>query len=102
VNVLIFDEVDSGVSGGVARAVGVMLSEISLQSQVVCITHLPQVASLSDRHFLVNKKLGERAITVVRQLSEEEKVDEIARMLAGYQITDTARASARELIASKS
>ena len=102
VNVLIFDEVDSGISGGVARAVGTMLREISSQSQVVCITHLPQVASLSDRHFLVNKEVGERAKTVVRQLSEEEKVDEIARMLAGYKITDAARASARELIASKS
>ncbi len=101
VNVLIFDEVDTGISGGVARSVGQMLKEISQQSQVVCITHLPQVASLSDRHFLVNKELGKRAVTVVKQLSEEEKVDEIARMLAGYHITDTSRASARELIASK-
>lgn len=101
VNVLIFDEVDTGISGGVARSVGRMLKEISSQSQVVCITHLPQVASLSDRHFLVNKEVGERAITVVKQLNDEEKVDEIARMLAGYTITDASRASARELIASK-
>ncbi|MFO0201558.1 MAG: DNA repair protein RecN, partial [Alphaproteobacteria bacterium] len=101
VNVLIFDEVDTGISGGVARSVGKMLKEISGQSQVICITHLPQVASLSDRHFLVNKEVGERAITVVKQLSDEEKVDEIARMLAGYTITDASRASARELIASK-
>jgi DNA repair protein RecN (Recombination protein N) len=101
VNVLIFDEVDTGISGGVARSVGRMLKEISSQSQVICITHLPQVASLSERHFLVNKEVGERAITVVKQLSEEEKVNEIARMLAGYTITDTSRASARELIASK-
>jgi|694.fasta_scaffold29511_6 DNA repair protein RecN (Recombination protein N) len=101
VNVLIFDEVDTGISGGVARSVGQMLKEISSRSQVVCITHLPQVASLSDRHFLVNKEVGDRAITVVRQLSEDEKVDEIARMLAGYTITDASRASARELIGSK-
>lgn len=101
VNVLIFDEVDTGISGGVARSVGQMLKEISSRSQVVCITHLPQVASLSDRHFLVNKEVGERAITVVRQLSEDEKVDEIARMLAGYKITEASRASARELIGSK-
>jgi DNA repair protein RecN (Recombination protein N) len=100
VNVLIFDEVDAGISGGVARSVGLMLKEISAQSQVVCITHLPQVASLSDRHFLVNKEVGERAVTVVRQLSEDEKVDEIARMLAGYKITEASRASARELIGS--
>ncbi len=101
VNVLIFDEVDTGISGGVARSVGQMLKEISDRSQVVCITHLPQVASLSDRHFLVNKQVGDRAITVVKQLSEDEKVDEIARMLAGYTITDASRASARELIGSK-
>ena len=101
INVLIFDEVDAGVSGGVARSVGLMLKEISKQSQVVCITHLPQVASLSDRHILVNKEVGERAVTVVRVLSEEEKVDEIARMLAGYKITETSRASARELISGR-
>jgi DNA repair protein RecN (Recombination protein N) len=101
VNVLIFDEVDTGISGGVARSVGRMLKDISSQSQVICITHLPQVASLSDRHFLVNKEVSDRAITIVKQLSEEEKVDEIARMLAGYTITDASRASARELIASK-
>lgn len=98
VNVLIFDEVDTGVSGGVARSVGLMLKEISKCSQVVCITHLPQVASLSDRHFLVNKEVGERAVTVVKELTSEEKVDEIARMLAGYKITEASRASARELI----
>jgi len=101
VNVLIFDEVDAGVSGSVARAVGRMLKDISDQSQVLCITHLPQVASLSDRHFLVNKESGKRAVSLVRQLSELEKVDEIARMLAGYTITEASRASARELIASK-
>jgi DNA repair protein RecN (Recombination protein N) len=100
VNVLIFDEVDAGVSGGVARSVGRMLKEISKCSQVVCITHLPQVASLSDRHFLVNKEVGERAVTVVRELTSEEKVDEIARMLAGYKITDASRSSAIELITS--
>jgi len=100
VNVLIFDEVDAGVSGGVARSVGRMLKEISKCSQVVCITHLPQVASLSDRHFLVNKEVGERAVTVVKELTPEEKIDEIARMLAGYKITDASRASALELITS--
>jgi DNA repair protein RecN (Recombination protein N) len=102
VNVLIFDEVDTGVSGGVARAVGEMLRALAQQSQVVCITHLPQVASLSDRHFLVSKEVSARAKTVVKVLSDAEKIDEIARMLAGYEVTDASRASARELIASKS
>jgi DNA repair protein RecN (Recombination protein N) len=101
VNVLIFDEVDTGISGGVARSVGRMLKAISSQSQVLCITHLPQVASLSDKHFLVQKQVGERAVTIVKALSETEKVDEIARMLAGFTITDASRASARELIESR-
>jgi DNA repair protein RecN (Recombination protein N) len=101
VNVLIFDEVDTGISGGVARSVGRMLKDISERSQVLCITHLPQVASLSDKHFLVQKEVGERALTVVRALNESEKVDEIARMLAGFKITDASRASARELIESR-
>lgn len=101
VNVLIFDEVDTGISGGVARSVGRMLKDISAQSQILCITHLPQVASLSDKHFLVQKEVGERTMTVVRALTESEKVDEIARMLAGFTITDASRASARELIESR-
>lgn len=101
VNVLIFDEVDTGISGGVARSVGRMLKDISSQSQILCITHLPQVASLSDKHFLVQKEVGERTMTVVRALTEAEKVDEIARMLAGFTITDASRASARELIESR-
>jgi DNA repair protein RecN (Recombination protein N) len=101
VNVLIFDEVDTGISGGVARSVGRMLKDIASQSQVICITHLPQVASLSDKHFLVHKEVGDRAVTVVRALSDGEKVDEIARMLAGFTITEASRASARELIESR-
>ncbi len=101
VNVLIFDEVDTGISGGVARSVGRMLKDIASQSQVVCITHLPQVASLSDKHFLVQKEIGDRAVTVVRALTDGEKVDEIARMLAGFTITEASRASARELIESR-
>lgn len=101
VNVLIFDEVDTGISGGVARSVGRMLKDISSQSQILCITHLPQVASLSDKHFLVQKEVGERTMTVVRALTDTEKVDEIARMLAGFTITDASRASARELIESR-
>jgi DNA repair protein RecN (Recombination protein N) len=101
VNVLVFDEVDSGVSGGVARAVGSKLKSLAEHSQVLCITHLPQVASLSDRHFLVEKQIGDRAVTVVRELEDQEKVDEIARMLAGYEITAASRESARELMSSK-
>lgn len=101
VNVLIFDEVDSGISGGVARAVGQKLKQLAEQSQVVCITHLAQVASLADQHFLVGKKVGKRTISVIRELSEDERIEEVARMLAGYEVTNAARESARELVSSK-
>lgn len=101
VNVLIFDEVDSGISGGVARAVGEKLRAVAQHSQVICITHLPQVASLADHHLLVDKVVGDRTVSIVKELSSEEKVNEIARMLAGFNITETARESARELLSSK-
>ncbi len=99
VNVLVFDEVDSGVSGSVARAVGEKLKALSGHSQVICITHLAQIASLADHHLLVEKKVGSRTTSVIRSLRHEERVDEVARMLAGHTITDSARHSARELLA---
>ena len=100
VNVLVFDEVDSGVSGKVARAMGEKLKSLASESQVLCITHLPQVASLADAHFIVKKDAGSTVETTIERLSEDLIVDEIARMLAGYHITDISRASARELLAS--
>lgn len=100
VNVLVFDEIDSGVSGGVARAVGKKLQELAAASQVICITHLPQIASLAAHHYLVDKKVGKKPVSVIRELSEAEKVEEIARMLAGYEVTAAARESARELLSS--
>lgn len=101
VHILVFDEVDSGISGGVARAVGEKLQSLAEDSQVICITHLPQVASLAERHILVEKSVGKRAVTVVRSLEGDERVEEIARMLAGYKVTAASRESARELMASK-
>ncbi len=101
VNVLVFDEIDTGISGAVARAVGEKLKELAVTSQVLCITHLPQVASLADRHLLVNKSSSKRIGTQVTVLSYEERVDEIARMLSGYTITASSRESAKELLASK-
>jgi DNA repair protein RecN (Recombination protein N) len=100
VNVLVFDEVDSGVSGKVARAMGEKLKALSQDSQVLCITHLAQVASLADAHFVVSKDSGKTAETRVSKLDDEKIVEEIARMLAGYKVTDSSRASARELLAS--
>lgn len=101
INVLVFDEVDAGVSGKVARAVGEKLKSLAKSSQVLCITHLAQVASLADRHLLVSKGGKTRVTAQIRVLSDAERVDEIARMLAGYEITPASRASARELISSK-
>jgi DNA repair protein RecN (Recombination protein N) len=98
VNVLVFDEVDTGISGSVARAVGLKLKALAQDSQVLCITHLPQVASLADTHLLVTKIEADRTRSVVRTLSREERITEIARMLAGAEITAAARESARELL----
>jgi DNA repair protein RecN (Recombination protein N) len=100
VNVLVFDEVDSGISGSVARAVGQKLKSLSEFSQVICITHLAQIASLSDRHILVDKTVKDRTLSVVKVIDGEEKIEEIARMLAGYEVTPAARKSAKELIIS--
>jgi DNA repair protein RecN (Recombination protein N) len=97
VHVLVFDEVDSGISGGVARAVGEKLRALAQEGQVICVTHLAQVASLADRHLLVEKSSGKRTVSVVRELTKEDRVEEVARMLAGFEVTEASRASAREL-----
>jgi len=75
VNVLVFDEVDAGISGAVARAVGEKLKDLARQSQVLCITHLAQVASLADHHFIVEKLVKDRTVSQIRELKEAEKVD---------------------------
>lgn len=100
VNVLIFDEVDSGISGSVARAVGQKLKALATDTQVLCITHLPQVASMADHHFLIEKQHGDRTKSLIRSLNEEARIKEIARMLAGYKVTEASLASARELLSS--
>jgi DNA repair protein RecN (Recombination protein N) len=102
VNILIFDEVDTGVSGAVAQAVGEKMYDISGFSQVICITHLPQVACYADRHFSVFKEVDGRTRSNINTLSGDEQVEELAKMLSGYKVTTAARESARELLASKS
>lgn len=101
VNVLVFDEVDTGISGSVARAVGEKLKELAKYSQVLCITHLAQVASLADHHLVVNKSQDKLATTVVKTVVGDSRVDEIARMLSGHKVTEATRESARELLTSK-
>ena len=96
---LIFDEVDAGVSGAVAEVVGRKLKRVSASHQVLVVTHLPQVASLGDRHFRVEKHIaGERTQTRVKLLDAAERVEEIARMGTGLEITNAAREHAREML----
>jgi DNA repair protein RecN (Recombination protein N) len=95
----IFDEVDAGVGGAIAASIGQRLAHAADKSQVLCITHLPQIAAYGDHHFHVEKQVEQdRTITLVRQLTDEQRVDEIARMLGGARITESAREHARQLI----
>ncbi|HEX7572681.1 MAG TPA: DNA repair protein RecN [Bacteroidota bacterium] len=97
--VLIFDEIDVGVSGRVAQAVGRSLKNLSNFHQVIAITHLPQIAGLGDTHFTVEKtERGTRTTTGMRRLSLEEQVHEVARLLSGAEVTDAGLLGARELM----
>lgn len=98
VNVLVFDEVDTGVSGSVARAVGQKLKDLGKNSQVICITHIPQVASLADQHLFVFKNSAERTRSAVKVLTVNERTEEIARMLSGDKITKASLKAAEELL----
>ncbi|TRM12663.1 DNA repair protein RecN [Lentibacillus cibarius] len=96
---VIFDEVDTGVSGRVAQAIAEKIQQISRQSQVLCITHLPQVAAMADIHKLIQKhEKNDRTATVVEELSENEKIDELSRMITGTKLTETAKDHAREML----
>lgn len=96
---LIFDEVDAGIGGGVASVVGERLGGLARRRQVLCITHLPQIAACAGTHFSVEKQTnGGRTITQVVPLEKEERVDEIARMLGGKNVTPVAVKHARELL----
>jgi len=97
--VLIFDEVDSGIGGAMAEVVGKKLKELSRHHQVICVTHLPQIACFADQHHSVRKEVKSgRTITLVDRLNKETIVDEIARMLGGVKVTEKTRAHAREMI----
>ncbi|GAA4327817.1 DNA repair protein RecN [Pigmentiphaga soli] len=98
---LIFDEVDSGVGGAVAEVVGRLLRELGSLHQVLCVTHLPQVAACGNVHFRVGKEQRDgRAVSTVAPLDRGGRVDEIARMLGGIEITPTTRKHAREMLGS--
>jgi DNA repair protein RecN (Recombination protein N) len=99
---MVFDEVDSGVGGGVAEMVGTRLHDLGKSRQVFCVTHLPQVASLGDNHFRIMKLSDGRSTkTSITHLTEEERIEEIARMLGGVEITDRTRDHAAEMLNSE-
>jgi DNA repair protein RecN (Recombination protein N) len=99
VSTIVFDEVDSGIGGATAEIVGEKLKEVALHHQVLCITHLPQIACFGDRHYRVVKRVSDgKAKTCMEALSREERLDEITRMLGGIELTRKTRDHAREML----
>ncbi|MBW1812719.1 MAG: DNA repair protein RecN, partial [Deltaproteobacteria bacterium] len=99
VETVVFDEVDAGIGGGVAEVVGKKLATLADHHQIICITHLPQIAKFGNHHFSVSKNVANgRTKTVINQLSEEDRLEEIARMLGGEEITQTTLDHAREML----
>lgn len=102
VDTLIFDEVDTGISGKTSRKIGLMMSDISKVSQVLCVTHSAQICSVADSHYLVSKHAdNDRTVTNVKLLSYEDRIHETARIIAGIDITESSLTAAKELIDSK-
>ena len=98
IETLIFDEIDVGISGRTAQKVSEKMAVIAKKHQVLCITHLPQIAAMADEHFIIEKSVyAEKTTTHIHSLSQEGSVDELARMLGGAEITDTVRESAQEM-----
>jgi len=99
IGTMIFDEIDSGISGATASIVGEKLLHMADSHQIICITHLPQIAAYADHHYLLEKHTeGEETYTSMREILDDERVDEIARLVGGRTITETTRDNARELI----
>lgn len=97
--ILVFDEIDTGISGRTAQVVGEKIRRISADHQVISISHLPQIAALADTHFVIRKDSGkERTITKVEKLNDEERVEELARLLGGVEVTETTKKHALEML----
>jgi DNA repair protein RecN (Recombination protein N) len=100
VRTLVFDEVDAGIGGAVADVVGANLQELGRDFQVLCITHLPQIAARGSEHFRITKSVRSgRNVTVVQRLDDQQRVDELARMMGGESVTEPILAGARDLLA---
>ena len=99
---LVFDEIDVGISGRIAQAVGKSLKKLAQFHQIIAITHLPQIAGLADVHFVVEKTEDrKRAVTQLRKLNVEERVEEVAKLMSGIEITEAGLEGARELMGLK-
>ncbi|MCH8325832.1 MAG: DNA repair protein RecN [Bacteroidetes bacterium] len=97
--VLIFDEIDSGISGRIAQKVGKALEDLSQNHQIIAITHLPQIAGNAHHHYSVNKKLiGDRVVSSINKLDDEERINEIAKLMSGEEVTEASIKGAKELI----
>lgn len=95
---LVFDEIDVGISGKTAQSVAKKLSIIGKKHQVICITHLPQIASMADSHYIIEKSVEKNKTTTnIRKLDRQEEIYEIARLLGGDEVTKTALANAEEM-----
>ena len=96
---LVFDEIDTGIGGRAAEAVGSKLKQLAGSNQVLCVTHLPQIACFADHHFLIQKSIaGGRTRTTVRHIQGSERTDEVARMLSGARLTEASRRNAEQLL----
>ena len=99
IETMVFDEIDSGISGATASIVGEKLLRMADSHQIICITHLPQIAAFADHHYMLEKRTeGDETFTTLREIGGEARVDEIARLVGGRSLTEAARENARELI----
>jgi DNA repair protein RecN (Recombination protein N) len=96
---LVFDEIDTGIGGRAAEAVGKKLKALSRRNQVLCVTHLPQIATFGDQHYVIEKKeTGGRTKTSIRPVTGDERTEEVARMLSGAKLTEMSRKHAEQMI----
>jgi DNA repair protein RecN (Recombination protein N) len=96
---MVFDEIDTGIGGRAAEAVGKKLKFLARSNQVLCVTHLPQIATFADHHYVIEKKeRAGRTRTTIRAVSGEQRTEEIARMLSGAKLTETSRKHAEQMI----
>jgi len=98
---LVFDEIDTGIGGRAAEAVGKKLKALARANQVLCVTHLPQIATFADHHYVIEKRAASgRTRTTIRPIVGDERTEEVARMLSGAKLTETSRKHAEQMIKS--